>query len=103
MVQNLINRVKAAETEADKIVFKAQDTKKNLIEKAQRDAVEFKKSIQKEANQKGNELFEENKRECETLNVAAEKEAKVLVDQLLAKGVAMEDKVVDEIIDYIFN
>ena len=103
MVQNLINQVKNAETEAENIILKANETKKNLIDKAKKDAIEFRKNIEAEANKRGEELLVEKKKECEDLDLIAEKEAEIEVNKILAKGANMEDEVMDDIISYIFN
>lgn len=103
MVQNLIDQVKKAESEAEDIVLQAQETKKNLIKKAENDAVEFKKSIEKEAQKKGNDLLEEKKKECEVYDLSKQQEAEIEVKAIMEKALAKEDQVIDKIVDYIFN
>ena len=103
MVQNLIDQVKKAETDAEKIVLAAQDTKKNLIKKAEKDAEEFKKSIEKEAKKKGNDLLEEKRRECAVYELTKEQEAEQEVKGIIEEALEKEDQVIDKIVEYIFN
>ena len=103
MVQNLIDQVKKAENEAESIVLNAQETKKNLIKKAENDAIEFKKSIQKEAEKKGSDLLEEKKKECAVFDLTKQQEAEVEVKKLIEQALAKEDQVIDKIVDFIFN